>query len=634
MFIWIGLSKKTTSAATLRHQTHRSLDKMPLHVRENIENIAPNNSPECFIGHIARAAKGDEREKIHVKKQIQTDLTTTEISQMIPINTVKSTRVLTDITNIVGGYQKSARNYRDFPKGRDPKSNTMSEGFDPENCFRAKKREDISSSPKVPIRNLSAKSRQSQDAKSSPQKGITKSREFGNTFIQDTPPLEKDYKRRNESYNEKHKTQSSMNNVSMQQILIQEEHRPKVLSEEGNNYHVTVVSHVRDSTSSLEPHVRNIPPQRIRQPPNTDRDREVSHREQQHSFNFASRTKIKQTSANDYMFNNTEIIGNHDTNNSFSMEIHQEKVVRKDREADSGYKQKYIEQQAINLTLEKEILDLKKEIHELKEGNKFNSKEKKEIEELSKSKEKLETRVLKVEHEKINLIQENDSLKCQLDDVRKSFQLKLLNFNDVICKLQEEIQMLHKKGSEIPKNHTERAAWGESFNDGAITSTKARSQEQHHSETYVYVDADSCWDHHQTSKDQDPYQKSVSKFIDCVINLIIECSPSNAFNGGKPTLKESWKWIKNIIRDYKVKRDSLDENEEILKTCLRALAVKEKRDIVPSLQQLLMQKNRLQDANSRRVPEYSMGSKLEEEVHKTGLLKQSLADGIGRKRFA
>lgn len=42
----------------------------------------------------------------------------------------------------------------------------------------------------------------------------------------------------------------------------------------------------------------------------------------------------------------------------------------------------------------------------------------------------------------------------------------------------------------------------------------------------------------------------VPKFVSSVLDLVKKCHPENHFPGGKPELKECWRWLKRILHDY------------------------------------------------------------------------------------
>ena len=44
--------------------------------------------------------------------------------------------------------------------------------------------------------------------------------------------------------------------------------------------------------------------------------------------------------------------------------------------------------------------------------------------------------------------------------------------------------------------------------------------------------------------------KIYSKFHSCLAKAIIDCSPSGVFSQGSPSIKQQWKWIKNVMLEY------------------------------------------------------------------------------------
>ena len=51
------------------------------------------------------------------------------------------------------------------------------------------------------------------------------------------------------------------------------------------------------------------------------------------------------------------------------------------------------------------------------------------------------------------------------------------------------------------------------------------------------------------------------KFYDCLTKVIMECSPSNTFKE-KPSLKQSWKWIKSLMEEYMMMKTRLRKNSK------------------------------------------------------------------------
>ncbi|CAD8137880.1 unnamed protein product [Paramecium pentaurelia] len=43
---------------------------------------------------------------------------------------------------------------------------------------------------------------------------------------------------------------------------------------------------------------------------------------------------------------------------------------------------------------------------------------------------------------------------------------------------------------------------------------------------------------------------SIPKFINSIVDLVIQCHPINHFPSQKPDLKQCWRWLKKILNDY------------------------------------------------------------------------------------
>lgn len=48
----------------------------------------------------------------------------------------------------------------------------------------------------------------------------------------------------------------------------------------------------------------------------------------------------------------------------------------------------------------------------------------------------------------------------------------------------------------------------------------------------------------------DPDLKSQQKFIDCMTKAVIDCSPAGLYKNNSPTIKQIWKWVRNVLQEY------------------------------------------------------------------------------------
>ncbi|CAK60578.1 unnamed protein product (macronuclear) [Paramecium tetraurelia] len=50
---------------------------------------------------------------------------------------------------------------------------------------------------------------------------------------------------------------------------------------------------------------------------------------------------------------------------------------------------------------------------------------------------------------------------------------------------------------------------------------------------------------------------SIQKFVNSIVDLVIQCHPQNHFPNSKPELRECWRWLKKILNDYIQLKQSL-----------------------------------------------------------------------------
>ncbi|CAD8047043.1 unnamed protein product [Paramecium sonneborni] len=43
---------------------------------------------------------------------------------------------------------------------------------------------------------------------------------------------------------------------------------------------------------------------------------------------------------------------------------------------------------------------------------------------------------------------------------------------------------------------------------------------------------------------------AIPKFVNSIVDLVIQCHPQNHFPNSKPDLRECWRWLKKILNDY------------------------------------------------------------------------------------
>lgn len=48
------------------------------------------------------------------------------------------------------------------------------------------------------------------------------------------------------------------------------------------------------------------------------------------------------------------------------------------------------------------------------------------------------------------------------------------------------------------------------------------------------------------------FNKEAGKLVDCLTDMIINCAPEGYFTNTKPTMKQIWKWLKSILKEYMI----------------------------------------------------------------------------------
>ena len=580
----MALPKKSALRSDPRHVANPSLERNPpiATTKQNSENFAPTNSPDpkdraqshktassfdftCNLGQFnsyARTKPRDDSPKHGDKDQFYT------------LKGSKSSRILANITNNIDKCNKTTRDQNDSSDSysedtHDNRFRTLTEGFDPQFQYKPKSTTPTSFQPR-----LTLKAPQTDGGGPPEYRKTVKESDFDKIF--NLTEREDDKSSDIDSYN--------MNDALAKNTSPTQE-RFKTA------YQGTIKGDKREAEKQLK-----------------------YYNQAEEPFRYGNQNK------KDYL-NKTEIIdtrGSETSSTCASLDIdqHQRKTykeqgrgkrshgeeedlrLRFERQiSDSTPKSSNLENQIFSL--EKEIVSLRGELHQLREENK--ALKRRQMEFSSKERDEYEAKILKIEREKIDLIQENTELKEELDDTRRGFQLKLQNFTNIITGLYEEIQLLQSQSKPSPehiRSYTEKKVCDETSREKrGVRSAKSKGREANNSETNSAADGELYAEHQASMKDLEQYRKSTSKFVDCITDLIIECSPSNAYGGGKPSLKECWKWIKNMVRDYmtiKKRNDNLNESEQIAKFCAESLMINDKKAIVPTLYQMQMQQKRFE----------------------------------------
>ena len=269
----------------------------------------------------------------------------------------------------------------------------------------------------------------------------------------------------------------------------------------------------------------------------------------------------------------------------------QNKVRREHENKLASLKELVVTLQAANKELEKENTGLKIEVNhirnELKENLNALAEMKKERDDLLAQKEKL----------LVHFKDYSKEFEMQLSQVRKENSKLLDAFHSFAthksCKSNESTEM--KKAS----SETHR-----------YKRTASREHIKHHELADELSVGRNSAPRERELAELLHYKKNTQKFVDSITEMVMECSPKEYWKA-KPSLKQIWKWLKNIITDYiDLKRKVLDgpEDSDLLKACMDFLMVKSKDDLVPFLHEVLVDNTKMAQIISKIKISYGLSA--------------------------
>lgn len=223
--------------------------------------------------------------------------------------------------------------------------------------------------------------------------------------------------------------------------------------------------------------------------------------------------------------------------------------------------------------------------------------------------DELEAELSRVQKENSQLRRDLMSLKDEKDRISKKYLSKIEKYQDMTQKAEQEMRTMKERCRvQDTESHTKfRQTRGEDTSQGKKRPKSSGREYPHLANQTSMVDSmgaqldakalgNDC-----DNRDLAHQYKSMQKFVDSITDMVVECSPQG-FWKEKPSLKQVWKWIKNIMVDYiELKRRGLDtsEDSEIVQTCLEFLMLRTKADVIPSLHSLLVESNKMSQVISK-----------------------------------
>ena len=591
------MPKKSALRSEPRHIVDNRVDQALSHLKENIENVAPNyqgggsvdtkNARQTHNLHIQM--NEENLKKGGIKSRSRGETPDTEVSRSLALVASNASRILANITNTIETHSKISRHERET-RGvynlnmTEAKHRALTEGSELEDQEKVKNLRNVPTSGWFLQNNV--KSNRTTGSlsleKLSPRNAEITQKNTQNLHILEDWKSDQGYEEL--AGNEKKKEKVSCGNMYGSLTLCETNWREALTSNNaGRSQGGAKTARDCNSREDRSYFIPFDPRKEKRRATCLVNQTDIIACQQYEEFGVSHSLDIV---PDDLLYPKlSDTLHKEKFQDQFSTKYQKYGTLPQPKETMKvDFEKKYLEQKKKNMVLEKEVLDLKKELYELRETVKSQRKEKKDVEILIKIKEDQQLSISKLEREKAEYMQQIADLNSELEGLRKQFQNKLFTFTNVISQLQEEIQTLQIQANQ--KNIESK------FIDKKLH--EELPSYRHHD---YGIDANICMEHQLSVKDADQSHKSMMKFVDCVTELVIECSPSNAFVGSRPTLKENWKWIKNMVKDYMVikrKQPELNESDEISRACMDFLLVKEKKGIIPSLHQILVENKRLE----------------------------------------
>lgn len=442
---------------------------------ENIENIAPNNSPSCQFSQNRNYCFQNHDDRI---RHNSINSQSRELDCNFLMRGKKNSCILANITN----YMDDAHNHRDDiiegqpfeDGGRDIKYRTLTEGFKSEEYF--KRPPIVFLSPRLHSKKSKRDQEEKGDGSSSDLQFSSKMKCTTQKKISRSIEIQEDYK-------------SASKDQTLEHTLDSNFHKNTSLIPSGIK---------KEDSSRREASLKHLEVQVVAQ---TEREPEKAHNVYYYPFKkvIKKKDKFQLVNKTDSNIRSTEFnesspfldSGREKTTASRNKEMPQEEgntfsnleseiafeaLSRAKANEIYELKKRNLEQQNINSTLQNELLDLKKQIYMMKEENRLYNKDKKgQSDSIAQIKEEYESRILSLEREKLDLTHNICSLKEELSDIRKQYQGKLKSYTEVITSLQDEIQLLqasNRRVSGANSVHMEKKQSEIGFYDRRATSRK------------------------------------------------------------------------------------------------------------------------------------------------------------------
>jgi len=275
------------------------------------------------------------------------------------------------------------------------------------------------------------------------------------------------------------------------------------------------------------------------------------------------------------------------------------------------------ELEKVNLGLNKDVQNLqntlKQKVSMIAELRQENTKLKFEAENSAGANQSLQKLTMRVK----SLEDENMQLKIKLENQQDAIAY---NYEDKIRRLQREVDRLRKEneGLRAAQNETSRDSGSERSENSDILVSKSFSttflQKKYgtlnpNELRSLDFKRDILSPEVRSRKEFDEdkmielleYKKNTQKFLDKLTNLILELSPPKHFSHA-PSLKDIWKWLQNLLKEYmnlKKKSASYEETEDILRDAMEMVNADRKSDFLGSLSNILNQLEKLKQITSK-----------------------------------
>lgn len=211
----------------------------------------------------------------------------------------------------------------------------------------------------------------------------------------------------------------------------------------------------------------------------------------------------------------------------------------------------------------------------------------------------LENEVSELRKANAELQREVEQLKHEKEELGLKYLNKIEQFHYISQKTDQEMKLLMEKfNNQDQLSQSEHKTTRRSRSRKRVPSY-AKEMTKQFSQSELVASGTS---NHDTKAEVDDIEfrntvhnnKTTQKFIESVTDLVVECSPRDHWKE-RPSLKQVWKWLKNLMLEYAKMKRQIDngEDSEILQTCMEFLMARNKTDVVPLLHETLVGNTRM-----------------------------------------